>query len=144
RLRQESALPKTSLPPPLLFASAYGDLLAQGSDVNSIHVSSKVSGTYGSARTAAQEVPADRVRVLDTLLATVAEGLVVRQAAIAARDGLNLDAVADRTLSCASRGGLFALLDSLEYLRRGGRIGRVAAILGGLLAVKPIISIKDG
>src|SRR5271169_2536529 len=70
RLRGDPLLPTTSLPPPDLFAAAYRDLLASGNDVISIHLSSKVSGTFGSAWTAAQAFPSDRVRVLDTLLAT--------------------------------------------------------------------------
>ncbi len=144
RLIEERALPQTSVPPPALFETAYRQQLEAGYDVLSIHVSQRVSGTFDVARLAAKDLPADRIRVVDSGLITIAQLLVVRAAALHARAGASLDSVAGLVARLAPRTTFYALLDTLEFLERGGRISRLASTLGSLLSLKPIVSVRGG
>ncbi len=144
RLAREKELPRTSQPSPALFEDAYRSLLDAGYDVASIHISSGLSGTYNSATIAAQHFPKECIRVLDSRIVSLAHLLVVRRAALLAQQGADLDTVADAAVQDAEHGGLFAMVNTLEYLQRGGRIGGLSAFLGGLLSVKPILGLKEG
>lgn len=146
RLVSSPVLPKTSQPSPATFAEVYRRLLDEGADaILSIHISSKLSGTVNSARTARDSLPnPGAVTILDsgTVTAEMANG--VRTAAkVAARGGTveEARAAAERALRHSH---LVGLLDTLEYLQKGGRIGRARAWIGGLLNVKPLVHIKDG
>lgn len=143
RLQESKHLPTTSQPPPALFEYAYKHLASQG-DVVSVHISQKFSGTVETARAAAREVAPDRVSIVDTGSASMGLGLCVLATARAARDGGSREECAAVAASVASRLRIGVAFETLEYLRRGGRIGRATAFLGGLLHLKPILTVKDG
>lgn len=143
RLQESKHLPTTSQPPPALFEYAYRHLASQG-DVVSIHVSQKFSGTVEAARTAAREVAPDRISIVDTGSVSMGLGLCVLAAARLARDGGSREECAAAAAAVAERLRIAVAFETLEYLRRGGRIGRATAFLGGLLHLKPILTVKDG
>jgi DegV family protein with EDD domain len=143
RLQQEKALPSTSQPPPALFQHAYEHLITQG-EVVSVHLSHKFSGTVESARRVAEEVAPERISVVDSGSASMGLGLCVIAAARAAQAGADRAACAAAAEAVAGRLQIAVAFETLEYLRRGGRIGRATAFVGGLLKLKPILTVKDG
>jgi DegV family protein with EDD domain len=143
RLQHEKDLPTTSQPPPALFEHAYQHLITQG-EVVSVHLSHKFSGTVESARRVAQDVAPDRITVVDSGSASMGLGLCAIAAARAAAAGAGRDACAAAAASVAASLQIAVAFETLEYLRRGGRIGRATAFLGGLLKLKPILTVKDG
>lgn len=139
-------LPETAAPAVGRFQEAFGRLSSEGADgVLVICLSSAISATHQSATLAADQygggIP---IRVLDSRLVSGALGLVVLAAAAAAQAGGSLDEVERVTKEAAASSNLLATLDTLEYLKRGGRIGSAAAFFGNLLDVKPLIAFKDG
>jgi len=135
----------TSRPNPDEFVRTYRRLLDDGADgIVSVHLSRELSGTWESARLAAQEVGVDRVRVVDSRTAVMGLGFSVLRAATAAIGGGSGAAVENIAVAAAARTTTFFVLETLEYLRRGGRIGSAAAFLGTALAVKPVLHVKDG
>jgi len=139
-------LPETSAPSPGAFAEAFSELADQGAKgVVCVTLSSKLSATFQAAVLGASNV-ADRieVRVVDSLLATVAEGIVVLDAVAAAESGGDLGAVAAAASSSRERIGLYGALASLVNLRKSGRLGSAQALFGGLLDIKPVLEVKDG
>lgn len=135
----------TSRPSPAEFAKVFRQVLDDGAEeIVSIHLSRELSGTWESARLAAEEVSAERVRVVDSRSAGMGLGFAVLAAAAAAEagaDGREVERVAAET---ASRTKTFFCLETLDYLRRGGRIGPAAALLGTALSVKPLLHVSDG
>lgn len=145
RLQQSSELPTTSQPSIGDLENVYQQLAERTDAILSIHLSSGFSGTAASARNAAKALTGRcRIEVIDSRTVSMAMGFAVIAAARAARDGAGLDACAEAARSVLRRQRLALAVDTLEYLRRGGRIGRAAAFLGGLLRLKPILTIKDG
>jgi len=135
----------TSRPNPDEFADTYRRLLDEGADgIVSVHLSRELSGTWESARLAAQEVGVDRVRVVDSRTTVMGLGFAVLRAATAAIGGATGAVVEDAAVAAASRTTTFFVVETLEYLRRGGRIGPAAAFLGTALAVKPLLHVEDG
>ena len=143
RLQLTKTLPTTSQPPPALFQYAYQHLASRG-DVVSIHLSHKFSGTVDAARAAAREVAPDRITVVDSGSVSMGLGMCAIAAARVARAGGTSAACAAAAESVAGRLRIAVAFETLEYLRRGGRIGRATAFLGGLLRLKPILTVKDG
>ncbi|BBH16105.1 DegV domain-containing protein [Nocardioides baekrokdamisoli] len=134
----------TSRPSPSAFAETYASLAAAGHDaIVSIHVSSKISGTTESAELAAAESPIP-VTVVDSLAVGPSLGMSVMAAAAAAARGASAEQVAAAALERSSRSHSFFYVDSLEPMRRGGRIGARAALVGSALAVKPLLGLRDG
>jgi len=139
-------LPTTSAPSVGEFLEVYEPLLKESDEIVSLHLSSKLSATYNNACQAAQ-ILADkgaRIEVIDTRVVSLGMMFAVLAAARAAREGCDIDevrAVVERTIG---RIRIYILLDTLEYVRRGGRIGRGRAFLGAMLRVKPLLSIRDG
>jgi DegV family protein with EDD domain len=134
----------TSRPSPSQFAAAYRDLLAAGADgVVSVHLSAKLSGTYEAACLAAAEV-GDRVEVVDSGTTAMGLGFVALAAATAASQGQDLASVRAEAVDHASRVSTLFYVDTLEFLRRGGRIGAASALVGTALSVKPILHVVDG
>jgi DegV family protein with EDD domain len=134
----------TSRPSPSQFATAYRDLLAAGADgVVSVHLSAKLSGTYEAACLAAAEVGA-RVEVVDSGTTAMGLGFAALAAATAAAQGQDLASVRGAAVENAARVSTFFYVDTLEFLRRGGRIGAASALLGTALSVKPILHVVDG
>ncbi|MGE4428925.1 MAG: DegV family protein [Solirubrobacteraceae bacterium] len=147
-LRDESSLPSTSQPSVGDFLAVYEPLVAAGNDVVSIHLAGGISGTVESARQAATIAAGDsgrRIDVVDSRMACGALGLVVLAASAAAGAGASTDDVVARagaTRDALLRRFIFAV-DTLEYLRRGGRIATAQAWVGGALKIKPILTL-DG
>ncbi|MEA2384986.1 MAG: fatty acid kinase fatty acid binding subunit [Solirubrobacteraceae bacterium] len=146
-LRAASDLPTTSQPSIGDFAAVYEPLLAAGADVVSVHISGGISGTIESARQAAAEVagryPGRRIEVVDSTVSAGALGLVVLAAARNAETGGDVDAVVGAANAAVAAMQFWFAVDTLEYLRRGGRIGAAQAWLGGALKIKPILTL-DG
>jgi DegV family protein with EDD domain len=147
RLRAAAALPATSQPSIGDFLAVLEPLAAAGRDVVAVHLAGGISGTVEAARQAAREIaarhPGRRVEVVDSGMACGALGCLALAAAAAARDGAGVDAVAERTREAAKRMRFWFAVETLEYLRRGGRIGAARAWLGTALKVKPILTL-DG
>jgi len=143
KLRTSPVTPATAQPTPQDFVDAYEELAAY-ERIYSLHVSSKVSGTFQSAELAAQEIGGDKIRVVDSLTASLAIAMlshaVQRRLARGTTDE-EIEALVERFHEDAE---VLFTVDSLEYLQRGGRIGRAAAIAGSLLNVRPILGIDDG
>ena len=135
----------TSRPAPTDFARAYQAALDDGAtNVVSVHVSAALSGTWDSACLAAQDFGYGTVRVVDSRSAGMALGFAVLAAARAANDGADPGAVQDAAVSTVDRTRTLFYVDTLEYLRRGGRIGAAAALLGTSLSVKPLLHVREG
>lgn len=150
RLQESDELPTTSQPSLGQFFQVYEALAEQTDAILSIHLSSGFSGTLATAQqaTAHQAAAAGgdrcRVEVIDSGTVSMAMGFAVLAAARAARDAADLDACAGIARSVLERQRLAVMLDTLDYLRRGGRMGRAQAFLGGLLRLKPILTVRDG
>ncbi len=147
RLRSARDLPTTSQPSVGDFLAFYEPLLEAGQDIVSVHLSAGISGTYGSALQAraalAERGLADRVVVIDSATGAGAMGMVALAAAKVAAGGGDLAAVADRAREARAEVRMWFCVDTLEYLRRGGRVGQAQAWIGGALKVKPILSVQS-
>lgn len=136
---------QTSRPTPAQFASCYREALDAGAEsVVSVHLSRELSGTWEAARIAADEIGAGRVRVVDSRAACMGLGYAVLAAADCADAGGPAADVEAAAADVAARCRVFFSLDSLDRLRRGGRIGAAAALLGTALAVKPLLHVVQG
>jgi DegV family protein with EDD domain len=145
RLRTSKILPATSVPPPVAFADVYDKLAQKTNEIVVISLTAKLSATYQVALQAAGLMKKKcRVEVLDSEWAIMAQGFIAIAAAKAARAGASLDEVLDVARRTMRRVDMRAAFDTLEYLQRGGRIGKAQAFLGSLLKVNPIIGLKDG
>lgn len=143
RLIESDTLPTTSQATPTDFSEAFERLTADGSDVVAMTLSSALSGTYQSAMIAASDF-AGRVRVVDTMNVTLGAQILALYAHRLVAEGKGMDAIADELEAVKGRVHLIALLDTLEYLKRGGRISSAAAFAGGILSIKPVIAIRNG
>lgn len=152
RLKGATELPKTSQPSVNDFAQAYEYLTSQGDDVISIHISEKLSGTLNSAwqaRNTWEEASGTRqgqgrVEIVDSGLASMGLGLVVLEAARMVNDGASIEDLGMAMETMIAKTRCYVLLDTLEYLAKGGRIGKANAFLGTLLSIKPILTIAEG
>jgi DegV family protein with EDD domain len=143
-MKASPALPTTSQPPVGAFVDAYRSALESASEIVSVHVSSKLSGTIESARSAARQI-GDRIHVIDSLNLSAGQGLQVLTGARASEAGAALDAVVGAVEAARERVSMIVGLDSLDNLARGGRIGRVSAFLGRLLNLKVTLTVgSDG
>jgi fatty acid kinase fatty acid binding subunit len=147
RLRSSAEVPTTSQPSIGDFLSVYEPLADEGHDIVSIHISGGISGTVESARQAAAELErrgaGSRIRVMDSGSACGGMGAIVLAAAAAARGGADAGAVAARAEAAKEATKIWFAVDTLEYLRRGGRIGSAQAWVGGALKVKPILTLDN-
>lgn len=139
-----SAHPRTSQPPPADFEAVYRRLRAEGAEVVSIHISSDLSGTLGSAALAREAVGGEGVALVDSRSVSLGLGLTVLEAARRARRGATAAEIEAYAREAGRRTHILFGVDTLEYLARGGRIGRAAALLGTLLNLKPVLQIQDG
>lgn len=144
RLRTLDKLPSTAQPTVEQFQTAYKKGLDAGMDVICITISTGLSGTFNSASLAAEQLDPERIKVVDSLKASTSLGWVVVEAARAAQGGASLQetvAVAERT---REKTHFFALLETLDYVYKGGRIGRASHMVGSALGIKPILGLKEG
>lgn len=145
RLKHSDVLPVTSVPPPAAFAEAYDRLAGETDEILAIVISSRLSATYDVASQGIGLINRPcRVEVLDSPWAAMAEGFIVKKAAEAAQAGASLDEAVEVARSNIPRADLLCVFDTLEYLRRGGRIGAARAFLGSVLKVNPIITLRNG
>jgi DegV family protein with EDD domain len=146
RLRSDPELPATSQPSIGDFLAVWEPLIEGGSDIVSIHLAGGISGTFEAARQAqgllAERGLGERVKVIDSETACGGMGLLVLAASAAARSGSEKAAVVARVREARKVLRIWFCLDTLEYLRRGGRIGKAQAWLGGTLRIKPILSLE--
>ncbi len=145
RLVDSKTVPVTSVPSPGTFAGTYDRLAEETDEILVIILSSKLSGTYDVARQSVGLMKREcRVEVVDSGWAVMAQGFIVMEAARAARAGASLDEVMEAVRKTMPRVDFLATFDTLEYLKRGGRIGKAQAFLGSLLKVNPLITLRGG
>jgi DegV family protein with EDD domain len=144
KLRAAPELPKTSAPPPHLFAPVYGGLATEGHTIISLHPSDELSGTVKFAQVARQDLPEADIRVIDSRSVAAPLGMMVLKADEWIKEGADADTVVSRVQDMIERQRLYFLVDTLEFLHKGGRIGGAQALVGGLLQIKPILAIQDG
>ena len=126
-----------------LVAEVYEEAVGAGDSVVVITIASKLSGTYQSATIAAEDYPG-KVFVVDSRNVAIGAGILVQYALDLVDQGLSAEELFDRLLQIRSRVRLVAVVDTLEYLHKGGRISKTVAVAGGLLAIKPVISVENG
>lgn len=143
KLIESDVLPTTSQPTPDAFAQAYQAATADGSEALVITLSSQLSGTYQSACIAAEDFPG-KVRVVDSLSAAIGAGALAQLALSLVDEGLSAEEIARQLEDERENLQLIAMVGTLEYLKRGGRISKTAAIAGELLSIKPVIGIREG
>jgi DegV family protein with EDD domain len=144
RLVSSKTLPKTAAPPPGLFVEIFQQRAGPGNTILCLHPSAEVSGTVRSALTAKEEFPTADIRVLDTRTIVGPLASLVLQAAQWAAEGADADVIWSRVQEMMGRSHIYFLVDTLEYLQKGGRIGGAAALVGSLLQIKPILELRDG
>lgn len=146
RLKNSSDLPKTSQPSPADFLEVYERLLQEdpSAPIISIHIASVLSGTYQSATIAKSmvEVEGADIRVIDSCSASYGHGMQVVLAAQLAQEGASADDIVAAIDQRQQNNGVYFLVDTLDYLHKGGRIGKAAAMIGSLLNIKPILSLE--
>lgn len=144
RLPVASTHPTTSQPSPGRFAHAYTELLAEHESVVSIHISEALSGTYAAAVQGAEMTDSKRVHVIDSQVVSMSLGLVTLAASAMAAQGATAQVIESNIVAMRSQVQTYFSVATLEFLRRGGRIGRASALLGSVLQVKPVLCIRDG
>jgi DegV family protein with EDD domain len=143
-LRDTKELPKTAAPPPELFIQEFNNLIPSGGTIFCIHPSAEVSGTVRSALMASQEFPDADIRVIDTRSVGSPISTLVQLAAEWALEGENADLIEIKIKELIPRNRIYFIVDTLEYLAKGGRIGGATALLGSVLKIKPILALTDG
>ena len=145
KLINGNVFPSTSQPSLGEFVDVYKEISQPGDVIISVHVSSKLSGTINSAQQAANTLSGTvDVRIVDTQQVSMTVGLSAVGAAQAAREGKSVEECIAAAESVARRSNFFALFDTLEYLEKGGRIGKARSLIGGLLKIRPILRVEDG
>ncbi|MCD6239417.1 MAG: DegV family protein [Thermotoga sp.] len=147
-MENSTFLPKTSQPSPTDFTKAYEPFLKNGDDIISIHLSSGFSGTFQSAYVAKEmlkaKYPNARIEVIDSRFPTIAEGYPVLMAAEYVRAGKKFDEVVEASKEVIKHTYAIFTVASLKYLQMGGRIGKAASLIGGILNFKPILAVENG
>ena len=142
KLIESDELPSTSQASPDAFATVYEEVRRAGDTAVVLTVASELSGTHQSAMIAAQDYP--EVHVVDTKTVAIGESILAELALRLVDEGRTAEEIAQRICEERENVRLIALLDTLEYLKRGGRISKTVAFAGGLLAIKPVVSVRDG
>ncbi len=143
-LKASTDFPMTSQPPPQDFINAYKPFAEKGVPILSIHLSSKLSGTYQSACLARTHFPEAKIEVIDSLQASLGLALILHLCVKKYRSGSSYESVVDYARELTKRIETYFSVDSLEYLQRGGRIGRAQAFLGTLMKIKPLLKLIEG
>jgi len=143
-MRSSKDLPTTAAPSMGDFVRVYATAGQEASGIVSIHPPKNLSAVYTTAVNASRLVDGPRIHVQDSRTVSMAQGFAVVAAARLAATGANLEAVIALASKIASKTRLFVMLETLEYLHRGGRIGDAASLLGSILQIKPIVTLLDG
>lgn len=143
KLIESDVIPSTSQVTPASFSEVFERETADGSSLVVITIASKLSGTYQSAAIASRDFPG-RVFVVDSKTVTIGAGILAELALKLRDEGMEAEAIAEKLCQECEKIRLVALVDTLEYLKHGGRISKTAAVVGGLLSIKPVICVKDG
>ena len=144
KLKASSTLPKTAAPAPALYNPIYKDELAKGNSVIVIAPSAEISGTARSASVAAEDFPGADIRIIDTRTCAGGLGSIVLEAQKMTKQGLDANTIEKKVRDLSSRQRIYFVVDTLEYLYKGGRIGGASALFGSILQVKPILTLRDG
>ena len=142
-LVQSKELPTTSQPTPAAFEDVFREAVEAGHEVVCITIASKLSGTYQSATIAAQEFPG-KVFVVDSRTAAISSGVLTEYALQLAAQGMGAEQIMNELIEKRKHVRLYAMVDTLEYLKKGGRLSSTVALVGGLLNIKPIICVENG
>jgi DegV family protein with EDD domain len=145
RLLQDPVHPNTTQPSPQDFASVYEKLSQEADGIISIHITSKLSGTYNSA-VQGKKMVENRcpIEIVDSQTLSIAVGLIVMQASIMVKSGMSLQQIVDELGKIIPKVHLLILFDTLKYLVKGGRIGKAKGLVGSVLNVKPLLAVRDG
>lgn len=143
KLTEGKVLPSTSQATPDRFMKVFDDVVKAGDTAVVICISSKLSGTYQSAVIAAEDYK-DKIFVVDSKTTTIAAGILAELALKLADEGMTAKEIAQEIIKESDNVCIVALLDTLEYLKRGGRISKTVAFAGGLLSIKPAVCLMDG
>ena len=143
KLIESDTLPSTSQATPDAFYRVFDEVTAAGHTAVVLTLASNLSGTYQSAMIAAEDYPG-QVFVVDTKTASIGAGILAELALRLADSGMSAAEIADRITEERDKVFVIAMLDTLEYVKRGGRISKTVAFAGGLLSIKPVVSLKDG
>lgn len=144
KLRASEELPKTAAPPPVLYDPIFSEVSQTGEDVICLHPSAKISGTVRSATAAKANYPDANIHVVDTQIIAGPLATLVSLAAQWAKDGIPAEIIVDGIEDMIAQQKIYFLVDTLEYLQKGGRIGGARALLGKMLNIKPILTMNDG
>ena len=144
KLKAAEKLPGTAAPPPILYHPIYEKHIKNGDAMLVITPSAEVSGTYRSAKIAAEEFPEAEIQIIDSRTVAGGLGTLVLQAHKWAQAGMEMETLKAKLSDMAKREKLYFIVDTLEYLHRGGRIGKAESLIGGILQIKPILTIDDG
>ena len=142
RLGKAESLPTTSQPSPAVFEETFEEVARAGESAVVITISSKLSGTYQSARIAAEGY--EHIYVVDSQTATVGTGILTEYAILCAEQGMDAETLAAQLEEKRKNISVIAVLDTLEYLQKGGRISKTVAFAGGLLNIKPVVNVDGG
>ncbi len=143
-LRVRKSLPRTGAPSLAAFEAVFREQLQEHDAVISVNLASKLSGTYEVARRAAESVDPQRIHVIDSASVSIGISWLLELAARLAREGVEPATIVNRVEEERARVRIYFVVETLEFLQRGGRIGRAAALAGTLLSVKPILQVRDG
>ncbi|MCL1994705.1 MAG: DegV family protein [Defluviitaleaceae bacterium] len=139
---------KTSQPNPEDYINTYKPYLEKGYDILCLTISSKVSGSYNSATIAAdmlkEEFPDRKIITIDSLNGCIGQGLILREMIAMRNDKMSMDEIAEKTGKIIPTAKIYITLDTLDYLKKGGRVGPTTALVGGVLGLKPVLHVVDG
>lgn len=144
KLRAAKELPKTAAPPPALYDKIFTEVSQTGEDIICLHPSAKLSGTIRSATVASQSYPDANIHIVDTQIIAGPLATLVLVAAQWAKDGIPAEIIVDGINDMMAQQKIYFLVDTLEYLKKGGRISSTRAGLGKMLSIKPILTMQDG
>ena len=144
RMRTSTRNPTTSQPTPAEFEAAFREAAADGSSVVCTTLSAEMSGTHGAAVQAREALPDLDIHIVDTRTVAIGHNAIVRAAVGAATEGRSAPEIVDLIQGIVARQRSIFTVDTLEYLRRGGRIGGARALLGSVLNIKPVLQVVDG
>lgn len=143
-LENSEELPKTSQVTPNAFFDRYKEEIEKGNEIISIHISSELSGTCQSAYIAKNELNSDKIHIIDSKSATLGLGMIVLKACEMIDKGFDIQNILNSIEEYKNKVKLLIVVDTLEYLKKGGRLSGTQVLMGNLLGIKPILTIKDG